>query len=110
MLFALFPHYPESMLDKDETDLVLGACPQLTSVTFDIYVEYSTVTSLALDLPSSERLTLRGYFETSRLTCPNLKHVDITRCQGMLVPPTLMAQLTRFDGETNCDCETNSSQ
>ena len=91
------------MLDKDGTELVLGACPQLTSLTLCLSVHSTVITSLALDLLSLERLSLEGWpsLENLRLTCPNLVHVDSTKCPRLSVPPTLMAQLTDFRGDVS---------
>ena len=137
-ILCVFSQIPECMLDKDGTELVLDACPQLTSLALILYHHsYTTtiplITSLALDLPSLECLSLRGVsrratmsscessqpLETLRLTCPNLVDLRTKDCPRLSLPPTLMAQLTHFSGEvsfffvimgihgstTRCDCD-----
>ena len=98
----LFTQIPESMLAKYGTEFVLGACPQLTSLT-SIFNDNSVITSLALELPSLDHLSLRccPLLETLRLTCPNLVHVSNSDCPRLSVPPPLMAQLTYFDGDVS---------
>ena len=101
--FCVFTQIPDSMLDGNGTELVLGACPQLTSLTFGFHSDSIFITSLALDLPSLERLTLSSSpsLETLRLTCPNLVNIGMYSCPRLSVPPTWMARLTRFSGDVS---------
>ena len=103
IVLCVFTQIPESMLDGEGTEFVLGACPQLTSLTIQFSIDSCFITSLALELPSLEHLSLSSspLLETLRLTCPNLVHVRTYDCPRLSVPPTMMAQLTHFTGDVS---------
>lgn len=101
----LFMQIPDSMLGRNGTDLVLGTCPCLhsLSLTFTSHYTDHVITSLACDLPSLEGLEISrcASLETLSLTCPKLVNLGISDCPKLSLPSTLMAQLTTFSGHVS---------